>query len=93
MFTGRPVRDGEPMWLPADTELALEWQAEQAITCSGCGQPRDESTRPEARGLYDVHTLVCAGCEARADWVDEHPDRAKEPGLHLVVLPADPKGR
>lgn len=81
------------MWLPTDTELALEWQAEKDITCNGCGQPRDESTRADARGMYDVHTLTCAGCEARADFLEEHPDAAREPGRYLVVIPAEPKGR
>lgn len=62
VFMGRVVGPGEPMWLPEDADLALEWQAEQDITCKGCGQPVDESTATASEGGYEGHAVVCFGC-------------------------------
>ena len=52
------------MWLPEDTEAALEWQAWQQRLCSGCGTPRDESM-DEHGPAYEAEPLRCRACEAR----------------------------
>jgi len=53
---------GEPLWLPEDTELALEYMAEQRLRCSGCGHPRDESMDPERADQWNSSTAVCYAC-------------------------------
>ena len=68
-------KDGEPDWLPEDTEAALAWQEEQDALCE-CGQPRSESMSPDGPD-YAVTALRCRACEAReaaaARWAkDEH---------------------
>jgi hypothetical protein len=54
---------GEPLWLPEDTELALEWQAERRGECKGCGQPLVESTEPGNARHYRAEELTCYGCK------------------------------
>lgn len=60
---GRVARPGEPRWTAEDTALAIEWQRLSNETCTGCGQPLDQSLDPYAD--YEVHDLVCHGCEAK----------------------------
>jgi hypothetical protein len=52
------------MWLPEDTEAALEWQRWQRQLCSGCGQPTDETMDADGPG-YDAVALRCRACETR----------------------------
>lgn len=60
---GRPwPAAGEPLWLPEDTELALAYQAEAKLRCSGCGNPRDESMNPEMAHVWKSHSSVCYAC-------------------------------
>ena len=56
---------GEPAWLPEDTQLILEYLREKALTCSGCGLPRDETMSPEAQDHYASRALRCHACAAR----------------------------
>ena len=60
---------GEPLWTDADRSLALEWQAERDMTCTGCGHPMDETTDPANR--YGVQTLDCESCRTRAAYASE----------------------
>lgn len=53
---------GEPQWLPEDTELALEWQAEKRAQCADCGHHLDESTDPGSIRDYEAAELVCQAC-------------------------------
>lgn len=46
-----------------DMQAALEWQVEDALTCS-CGQPIDESTAVGADDDYEAELLVCHACAA-----------------------------
>ena len=64
VFCGRVVAPGEPAWLAEDMELALAWQREKDLTCSGCGQPVDESTAAENARAYQVNEGVCYACAA-----------------------------
>lgn len=67
MFAGRVVAPGEPLWLPADMDLALAFKREQDTACGGCGQPIDESTDPKNARRYRAHEKTCYGC-AVIDW-------------------------
>jgi len=74
--------------LPEDVDAALEWQAYQALSCSGCGQPKHESFSP-AGPDYEVTALRCRACEARdtrrAAWAEQ--DNANLHGLYFGVSP------
>lgn len=48
-----------------DMEAALEWQAEQAVKCGGCGRPTDETTDPANQDAYDARIVACHACAAR----------------------------
>ena len=65
------------MWLESDTEAVLEWLREQALICSGCGHPRDETMQKEADGKYTPHILICHACAANEralrKFMDERP--------------------
>lgn len=45
--------------------MALVWQSEVSLVCSGCGLPSDETTDPANEGAYSVHKIVCHACAAR----------------------------
>lgn len=47
-----------------DMAAVLEWQDEQARTCS-CGFPLEESTAPDRDYAYDADVLVCHACAMR----------------------------
>jgi hypothetical protein len=53
------------VWSYEDQIAALEWQADQARTCSGCGQNLEETTGP---GTFDKWNAElsghCDGCRA-----------------------------
>jgi len=65
VFLGRTVYPGEPQWLPDDVEAALEWQAEQARLCSGCGHSLDETMGPDQFDKWNAEkTGACDACRA-----------------------------
>lgn len=48
-----------------DFDAALNWQAEQAAKCSGCGLPADETMDPANADAYDARLVACHACAAR----------------------------
>lgn len=72
------------MWLPEDTELALAWQAEQDLTCPGCGNPRDECMDPANADAYEVHVLRCFACEAKS-LSSSRSESVESHGLYYVA--------
>jgi hypothetical protein len=48
-----------------DKAAAMEWQTEQAMTCSGCGGFLDETTAPHNDGRYDAEMIACHRCSVR----------------------------
>jgi len=52
-------------WTEADRTVALAWQTEQELLCSGCGHPTDETMDAKAEGEYEVHRVKCHACAAR----------------------------
>lgn len=80
------VAEGEPLWLPEDTAYALAWQAEQDLTCDGCGQPTDESMSPEAEGAYKVSPKRCHACSERGRVSDDwHSRQGDSNGLYFAI--------
>jgi hypothetical protein len=55
----------EALWLREDAEAVFEVHREKALTCPGCGNPRDESMDPEYEGAYNSRALVCHACAVR----------------------------
>jgi hypothetical protein len=65
IFLGRPWPvPGEPLWLDEDREWALALQADEALTCHGCGQPRDEASDPVNEFHYTAEPHRCHACSA-----------------------------
>lgn len=64
VFQGRVVYPGEPQWLEADMLAALEWQAEQAGKCSGCGQNLDGTTGKANFDKWNAEAITCDACRA-----------------------------
>jgi hypothetical protein len=84
------VKKGEPYWLPEDTDLALEWQAEQRSKCGGCGNPLDETSDPANVRLYEAQEIHCQACavltwrrNALSEATQENPD--SQAGVHVYV--------
>lgn len=44
---------------------ALLWQHEEALKCSGCGLPVDETTKPGRDMEYDAEPVACHACAAK----------------------------
>jgi hypothetical protein len=59
------VEPGDPLWLAEDTEAVLEYLREKALTCPGCGLPRDETMSREAEEHYRSRAFRCHACAAR----------------------------
>lgn len=81
---GRIVGPGEPQWLPDDVDLALEWQAEQALICPGCGHPLDETTAADSEDAYDVREIRCWGCHPVQEAA--HEFEGERHGLRFVAV-------
>lgn len=54
----------QPEWLDSDRAESLALLVEDALRCSGCGQPTDESMLDDAEGAYTVEPPVCHACAA-----------------------------
>ena len=91
VLLGRVVADGEPLWLPNDTEAVFDYLREQAIACPGCGHPRDETMDPKAEEHYRSRSLKCHACAARereADRFNSQPN-VKSAGVYFTVERVD----
>lgn len=73
-----------------DMAAALEWQTEQALKCSGCGRPTDETMSPERAEAYSAEVLVCHACAAgdKAEKAFRSQDNADVAGLKRRVWEA-----
>ncbi len=85
MFTGRRVKLGEADWTLSDTEAVLALVADEDARCSGCGQPRDETLKPENWRKYTAEAYTCAGCWERDRFVESFDGDRK--GLIVPVRP------
>lgn len=80
VFLGRTVYPGEPLWLPEDTDAAVDWMLDQNDRCPGCGQPHAETTSPDAQGEYVVDAKTCHCCLARIAESKTFQDRGDDMG-------------
>lgn len=65
IFLGRPwPAPGEALWLDEDRDYALALLEVEALTCHGCGQPRDESSDPANEFNYTAEPHRCHSCSA-----------------------------
>lgn len=65
------------MWLASDRDAALALLDLEADACSGCGQPRSESTLIENEWAYTAEGQKCHGCTA----VDRAQSKFAEAGV------------
>ena len=72
------------MWLEEDTNAALALQAEEDATCA-CGQPVDESMRPENEGKYVASLVACFACAEIDKLKTDLADQVTDPGLRISV--------
>lgn len=89
-------RPGEAAWTDDDVSYALAWEQYQheldADRCSGCGQPRSESTDPTnerpARSQYRIEEHVCFACRTKELALEGYRVNKEEPpkGLYLAVV-------
>ena len=72
---------------------ALLWAREDALRCSGCGLPVDETTQPGRDNAYEAVPVACHACAARdradAAWREQKGDRA---GLGWRITERAPVG-
>lgn len=66
VFLGRIPRRGEPLWTDEDRAWAIALLEYEADLCSGCGQPRSETTEAANETKYTTTALRCHGCAAVA---------------------------
>lgn len=66
MFLGRVPAPGEPLWTDEDRGWAMALLEYEADICSGCGQPRSQSTLAKNEFRYEAEALRCHGCKAVA---------------------------
>lgn len=51
--------------MPSDTIAALEWQVEQDMRCTSCGQPTYETLGPSNTDKWNAEVAgYCDGCRA-----------------------------
>lgn len=81
VFLGRAMYPGDPVWLEDDTVAALEWHADDAYRCDGCGLDTRETVGPDNEDKWNAELSGhCDGCRAaeraRADLDgNRHPDQ------------------
>jgi hypothetical protein len=66
ILRGRVQQPGEPLFLPDDTEVALQARIEEEATCR-CGHPKDITMDPAVEGKFEVSELFCDACAALAE--------------------------
>jgi hypothetical protein len=87
VLLGRVVGEGEPLWLPEDTEEVLAYLREKAQLCPGCGQPRENTMDPEAEGQWRSRALRCHACTAKARAAEQFAQAKAPSGLYFTVEP------
>lgn len=86
MFLGRVPTAGEPVWTEEDRQWAIALLTVEADTCSGCGQPRSETTVTAAEFGYVAEAIRCHGCAAVAKASDVFAAPGADPrGLFIGV--------
>ena len=88
VFLGRVPIPGEPLWTAEDRAWAIALLEYEADLCSGCGQPRSESTDSKNEFRYSPTVLVCHGCRKVATesekWAESKANtRGLMIGVHL----------
>lgn len=76
---GRIQAEGEPLWLPRDLDVVVEWKAWSKAVCKGCGNSLSETMAPELQGAFEVEWVCCDGCRAR-EQAQDSSKLAKMPG-------------
>jgi hypothetical protein len=91
IFLGRIVTDGEPYWLPDDTEKALAWRQYEAERCVECRTHRDdwvdEHGHPLAFPKYRYGQKRCHGCEKRDAFEKSQPKNARRSWIRTALFP------
>ena len=74
-----------------DRDVALAWQIEQEMLCSGCGLPRDETMAKEAMFGYRAKPVRCHACAAASRERDKFTSiKAHDAsGLTFSIVPAE----
>lgn len=102
IFLGRVPREGEPYWLPEDSEKALEWLRYEKTLCPECKMPDsewlDENGEAHRPPRWEVDTRRCPCCKnvtlfmksVRATIGDDENQLA---GLQPVIVPYGTKRR
>lgn len=78
-----------PEVLDEDLDGFLEWQTNQALTCSGCGHYLDETTDPDVHpSAFTVEKIECNACAAkeRTQRADNKGDKRPAPGMKYRVI-------
>jgi hypothetical protein len=92
-FLGRIPGPGEPRWLAADREVAIEFERWSSQVCGGCGlHPLDwENERDETwKGVVQA----CFGCREIADTKRSIPEKARDrTDLQVSLLPRSERER
>lgn len=83
----RAVTISDEDWTEEDQMAALEWQTEQALKCSGCGLPSDETTAVGRDDDWDAEVVQCHACAARDRTQRSHlqQSNAETAGLKVRV--------
>lgn len=76
----------EAEWTVEDREAALALQDYEASLCSGCGQPLEETTKPEREYAYKAQLPIrCHYCTAASRGQAEYDDSEHSHALHFPV--------
>lgn len=63
-----------------DVEIAVAWQIEQQLICSGCGLPRDRTFDPDRQFGFTAVPKRCHACKAVADAQKKFTSGPHDPG-------------
>jgi hypothetical protein len=95
VFTGRPwPQPGEPLFLPADTEMAVALAEEERDTCPACGLPTAWCRQNEGgRWRFDVDESFCwatyrvASRQNTGKWRSAHEETRQATQLRVKFRP------
>lgn len=89
VFYGRAVEPGEPLWLPADTEVAIGFEQWVSQICGGCGLHRLDWPVEDSetwKGKIDT----CFGCVELSDTKKTIPKSvsdARRQAMRIYLVP------
>lgn len=86
ILLGRPwPKEGEPLFLPEDTDYLIALAEEEADQCPSCGRPKLICRDPALAMAFEVHQEQCNPTKLLVDFRESDRWKNKHPGTQQAT--------